>query len=508
MSRVFFVCVCTSHIARLTQGVKPGSKGKPAVAAPASAEQEGAEEASLKPSSDPHQGPAAVDASSSGIPNEDKAAAVAVDKEENVEYLCAAVKKAFTDDVAGEGVGSLAGSSGSSRAAGDVSAGRGDGAAITASSSSTGYVEDGEDEEEEVEEKEEGEGGGRGWEQEEQEDDNGGSDGSDDEREPEYCGEQHKSTPPTSTRDHDSGGGLTVDKSVPAGWNRLPPPPAPTAAAAADEEDEEEEEDDDEDSDNSDDEWEPEGNLADAENTSPTEAKSHDGGKATFTADDFPTLGGSRSPPLPSATAGAAAAAATAPAPGSSPTAPASASSWSLMARSNPAPFKIPAKRDPAPLPAAAPPATAALSSDTSPGHFSVRGGAAGGDRPRPDGAKVGTSRILSTAAAFGVSGGGAEEDDGEGWVNPSNIKSQKAAGIGLNGPSQTQRTGGRRGSGGAAAAGRGTMAGKCRAGCVTTDFAMQNVILQVREGGVCVFFSCCRGLSAADTDIFFCSFF
>ena len=102
----------------MTQGVKPGSKDKAAVATPASASQKGAEEASLKPSSDPHQAPAAVDASSSGNPNEDEAAAaVAISKEGSVESLCAAVRKACTDDVvAGEGVGSLGSSLGSSRA--------------------------------------------------------------------------------------------------------------------------------------------------------------------------------------------------------------------------------------------------------------------------------------------------------------------------------------------------------------------------------------------------------
>ncbi|CAN0344747.1 unnamed protein product, partial [Ectocarpus fasciculatus] len=172
--------------------------------------------------------------------------------------------------------------------------------------------------------------------------------------------------------------------------------------------------------------------------------------------------------PPPAATATATKAAA----PADEPT-----SSWSLMARSNPAPFKVPAKVDPAPLPAAAaPPPTTA---DDTAGHFTTGGAASRGaaaaasaDRPRPDGAKPGTSRIMSTAAAFGVSAGGADNDDGEGWVNPSNIKSQKAAGIGLNGPSQTQRKGRHKS--------RSTVASQCRAGCVTTDFAMQNVILQV----------------------------
>eukprot|EP00904_Undaria_pinnatifida_P011155 jgi/Undpi1/716/HiC_scaffold_10.g04180.m1 len=406
------------------QGVKPASKCKAVVATPSSTAQEGAEEsASLPLPSDPQQAPAAVDASLSGKPNEAKAAvdaslilnsneensaAAVVEDERNVDSLCSAVKKAWTDDViAGEGAGSL---TGSSRAEGGVSAGQGDGKAATVTSSSTGYVEDEEGGEEEDEEEEEESGG---EEEEEEEEDEDGEDGEEDQEE---------------------------DKG----------------------------------SDDCDDEWEPEGNIADGENTSPTPAKAN-GKAAAFTADDFPTLGGSPSPPPPTPAAATDAAAL---APGSpSPIAPASASSWSLMARSNPAPFKIPAKRDPAPLPAAAPPATT-TSGDTR-GHFSTIGGGAAGaraeDRPRPDGAKMGTSRILSTAAAFGVSGGGAEEDDGEGWVNPSNIKSQKAAGIGLNGPSQLLRKGGRGG-----AAGAGAVAGKCRAGCVTTDFAMQNVIIQV----------------------------
>ncbi|CAN0490197.1 unnamed protein product, partial [Ectocarpus sp. 8 AP-2014] len=265
---------------------------------------------------------------------------------------------------------------------------------------------------------------------------------------------------------------------------------------------EEEEEDGDDVGD--DDEWEPEGDGAE-------KAKSGDAATAAsapFSADDFPSLGGGKSVPVPTAAPAAAAASTSSPslppaATAAKATAPADepTSSWSLMARSNPAPFKVPAKADPAPLPAAAAPplttdddpaghfatsgvasldtAAAAAAADDPAGHFATSGvasldaaAAAAADRPRPDGAKPGTSRIMSTAAAFGVSGGGADEDDGEGWVNPSNIKSQKAAGIGLNGPSQTQRKGSRKG--------RSTVASKCRAGCVTTDFAMQNVILQV----------------------------
>lgn len=229
-----------------------------------------------------------------------------------------------------------------------------------------------------------------------------------------------------------------------------------------------------------DDEWEPEGDGAEKANSGDAATAA----SAPFSADDFPSLGGGKSVPVPAAAPAAAAASTSSPslppaATAAKATAPADAptSSWSLMARSNPAPFKVPAKADPAPLPAAAAPP---LTTDDDPaGHFATSGVAsldatAAAARPRPDGAKPGTSRIMSTAAAFGVSGGGADDDDGEGWVNPSNIKSQKAAGIGLNGPSQTQRKGSHKG--------RSTVASRCRAGCVTTDFAMQNVILQVRR--------------------------
>ncbi|CAB1110672.1 unnamed protein product [Ectocarpus sp. CCAP 1310/34] len=233
------------------------------------------------------------------------------------------------------------------------------------------------------------------------------------------------------------------------------------------EEEEEVEEEEDGDDAGDDDEWEPEGDGAE-------KAKSEDAAttaSAPFSADDFPSLGGGKSGPVPAAAPAAAAASTSSPflppaATAALATAHADAptSSWSLMARSNPAPFKVPAKADPAPLPAAAAPP---LATDNDPvGHFATSGAASPGaataaaDRPRPDGATPGTSRIMSTAAAFG------------GWVNPSNIKSQKAAGIGLNGPSQTQRKGIHKG--------RSKVASQCRAGCVTTDFAMQNVILQV----------------------------
>lgn len=219
------------------------------------------------------------------------------------------------------------------------------------------------------------------------------------------------------------------------------------------EEEEEEDEQDSSDDDDEDDKWDPEEDNGEEEQSQPPSQAS------AFSADDFPALG---SKP---------AAAPATPSPSTECAPPVEAtSSWSLMARSNPAPFKIPVKSDPAPLPAAAAPATSDDPAHTA-GHFSATS-ASPSQPPRPDGAKVGTSRILSTAAAFGVSGGGAEDDDGEGWINPSNIKGQKAAGIGLNGPSQSQRKAGR--------ASASTVAGQCRAGCVTTDFAMQNVILQV----------------------------
>lgn len=218
--------------------------------------------------------------------------------------------------------------------------------------------------------------------------------------------------------------------------------------------------------DDDDDEWEPEdpndndANGEDAPLTpateSPEDVKKSGGQQEAFAADDFPALGGTPTPTPGSA-------------PAFSQVDPSPSSSWSVMARSNPAPFKATVQADPKPLPAA----TVAHESNTA-GHFATAAPAAPG--PRPDGAVVGASRILNTASAFGVvSGVGAEIDDGAGWVNPSNFKTRKMAGIGLNGPLQSQQKGGK-GMGG----GRGA-ASKCRAGCVTTDFAMQNVILQVQ---------------------------
>lgn len=198
----------------------------------------------------------------------------------------------------------------------------------------------------------------------------------------------------------------------------------------------------------------------------------------SFASDDFPALGGGETAKCAPIGATADTAASTSPEPLSTSS---SASSWSLMARSNPAPFKATIKADPTPLPAATPiPKQEPGSTET----FSKV--AAGATGERPDGKAAGSSRILSTASGFGVTSGvGREEDDGEGWVSLSNIKSHKMAGIGLNGPSQSQQKG----------AAPGVAAGnKCRAGCVTTDFAMQNVILQVSG----IFFFFFRGLNRA----------
>lgn len=244
-----------------------------------------------------------------------------------------------------------------------------------------------------------------------------------------------------------------------------------------------------------DDEWEPEDNTS-AKGDKVDQSRSRSGSprsgataspkeEVSFTADDFPSLGGreggaeglAQAVPRDATTS----AADFSETPSSSPAAPSASapSSWSLMARSNPAPFKIPAKPDPTPLPASTyltksgsdTPATSTLLPQAVAG-----AGASKVDQSRLDGAKTGTSRILGTSATMGVSTKGAEDDDGQGWVNPSNIKSQKVAGIGLHGPSQKQIKGGRRGGSGQ----KTTVSSKCRVGCVTTDFAMQNVLLQV----------------------------
>ncbi|CAM9780980.1 unnamed protein product, partial [Scytosiphon promiscuus] len=117
------------------------------------------------------------------------------------------------------------------------------------------------------------------------------------------------------------------------------------------------------DDDDDDDDWEPESNSAGQE-------KPAAGATATgkpFSAEDFPTLGGESGPVAPAPTPPPAAEGA--PAPADAP-----ASSWSLMARSNPAPFKVPAKVDPAPLPAAE---KAPASTADSAGHFSASAGGA-----------------------------------------------------------------------------------------------------------------------------------
>jgi rRNA maturation endonuclease Nob1 len=80
------------------------------------------------------------------------------------------------------------------------------------------------------------------------------------------------------------------------------------------------------------------------------------------------------------------------------------------------------------------------------------------------------TSRIL-TGSGFTASGASreasvraAKEDDGEGWVNPSNIANVKAKGAGMY------------------ASGADTVAvsADTKTACVTTDFSMQNVMLQM----------------------------
>jgi rRNA maturation endonuclease Nob1 len=113
------------------------------------------------------------------------------------------------------------------------------------------------------------------------------------------------------------------------------------------------------------------------------------------------------------------------------------------------------------------------------------------------------SSRILNATSNTGITSNGFDEDDGVGWVSPENYAEQKALGIGLNGPSQqivsaaatSSSTGdvtaaddefkpakkGKKGRKQSAAKQlRLDNAAKCRAGCVTTDFAMQNVLLQM----------------------------
>ncbi|CAM9726795.1 unnamed protein product [Discosporangium mesarthrocarpum] len=237
------------------------------------------------------------------------------------------------------------------------------------------------------------------------------------------------------------------------------------------------EEDGGESGDEEDDDWEPEDtrNAAAAGKEALESTVTNVGFSAT--KDDFPALGGgATSESATSTTAGM---------PGANVTEP--AISWSLMARSNPAPFKAGPKPDPAPLKPTAEAVAAIVSGEgsgvgdlvaptepaTEEGE-SQRGEKEEGARQRyPGRGAVGSSRILGMGAVFGTCSDGVEDDDGEGWVNPSNFRSQKAAGIELDGPSQRHRKGG---PGGGARRGRGL----CRAGCVTTDFAMQNVLLQV----------------------------
>ncbi|KAG5176896.1 putative RNA binding protein NOB1 [Tribonema minus] len=88
------------------------------------------------------------------------------------------------------------------------------------------------------------------------------------------------------------------------------------------------------------------------------------------------------------------------------------------------------------------------------------------------------SSRILNISSSTGVTSVDAAEDDGIGWVTPANFAEVKSTGLSLSGPAP----GGK--SKGAKARRRAREDAKalaqCRAGCVTTDFAMQNVLLQM----------------------------
>ncbi|CAM9372737.1 unnamed protein product [Chrysoparadoxa australica] len=131
-----------------------------------------------------------------------------------------------------------------------------------------------------------------------------------------------------------------------------------------------------------------------------------------------------------------------------------------------------------------------------------------------PDAAGSGTSRILVGGGFAGVTGGNAgdgdagEHDDGVGWVNPDNIAMCRAHGIGLTGPSQqivaaTEKPPAASSIPAAAKSAepekteaeaaeelrqlrkakkraKKRARAQCKAGCVTTDFAMQNVLLHM----------------------------
>lgn len=193
------------------------------------------------------------------------------------------------------------------------------------------------------------------------------------------------------------------------------------------------------------DEWEPSNPDVDAEDTTQVSAEVKTGSSEPFTAEDFPCLAENSS---------------TDPTASSSQVA-ARVASWSTMARSNPAPFKATVKPDPASIP------MGIVADERPPVEVSTHRGT---PAPRSDVANPSASRILSNAASFGVSGGGADQDDGKGWVNPSNIAAHKRMGLELSEYGQKQQTG------------SAPRANKCRAGCVTTDFAIQNVLLQVRQ--------------------------
>lgn len=79
-------------------------------------------------------------------------------------------------------------------------------------------------------------------------------------------------------------------------------------------------------------------------------------------------------------------------------------------------------------------------------------------------------SRFLGSYTAAMASRDSAVEDDGQGWVNMTNLDTVKATGGGFPGKATTCST--------QAMGDSGTE--DIRVGCITTDFAMQNVLLQV----------------------------
>ncbi len=83
------------------------------------------------------------------------------------------------------------------------------------------------------------------------------------------------------------------------------------------------------------------------------------------------------------------------------------------------------------------------------------------------------TSRILRSTGASEYSSAQsnrfrAEEDDGENWINPSNLSSCRITGSGMLGGSRAQ------------GAKNGKFLAGAKVACVTTDFSMENVIIQL----------------------------